>query len=460
MSTRQNTAPGAPIASRADLVEWIAAGETPASDWRMGTEHEKFVFRQDTHEAVAHEGERGISALMRGLMGCCGWEPIFEGKDIIALKRALGEPGGNVSLEPGGQFELSGAPLRTVHETAAETEEHLIQCHKAGGPLGLSFMALGFAPTWALSETAKMPKKRYDIMTRYMPTVGTRGLDMMYRTATIQTNLDFADERDLVEKLRVTLALQPVATALFASSPFTEGQPNGFKSMRSEVWRHTDPNRTGMLPFAFEDGMGYERLVDYALDVPMYFVYRDGRYIDAAGASFRDFMNGALEQLPGERPTIDDWSDHMTTIFPEVRVKRFLEMRGADGGRADMIAALPAFWAGLLYDRAARAAAYDLIKGWTVDERQSLRDEVPRLALQTPFRDGTLRDVALLVLEIAEQGLKSRGYANAAGDDERIFLSPLQEIAHSGMTVADRYLESFNGAWQGRIERVFAEAAI
>ncbi|MEQ8826012.1 MAG: glutamate--cysteine ligase [Filomicrobium sp.] len=460
MSTREDSEPSALIASRADLVGWIESGAKPQSEWRVGTEHEKFVFRQDTFETVAHEGERGISQLMRGFMECCGWEPIREGDHIIALKRAFGEPGANVSLEPGGQFELSGAPLATVHETAAETEQHLIQCHKAGGPLGLSFMAMGFAPSWSLSETPQMPKQRYKIMTEYMPKVGTRGLDMMYRTATIQANLDFGSEADMTEKLRIALALQPICTALFASSPFTDGKPNGFKSMRSEVWRHTDDDRTGMLPFVFEDGMGYERLVDYALNVPMYFVYRNGRYIDASGACFQDFLNGKLPALPGERPTMDDWSDHMTTLFPEVRVKRFIEMRGADGGRAEMINALPAMWIGLLYDGAARAAAWDIVKDWSEEERQRLRDDVPRLGLQTPFRDETVQEIAKRVLAIAAGGLKARGYSDAVGEDERVYLSPLEEIAASGQSNADRYLEKYHGEWQGRIEPVFAETSV
>ncbi len=460
MSTREDTEPSSLISSRDDLVGWIASGEKPASEWRVGTEHEKFVFRQDTFEPVPHEGERGISELMRGFMQCCGWEPIYEGDNIIALKRALGEPGANVSLEPGGQFELSGAPLKTIHETAAETEQHLIQCHKAGGPLGLSFMAMGFAPTWSRGEMSTMPKQRYKIMTQYMPKVGTLGLDMMYRTTTIQANLDFGSEADMTEKLRISLALQPIATALFASSPFTEGKPNGFKSMRSEVWRHTDADRTGMLPFAFEDGMGYERLVDYALAVPMYFVYRQGRYIDASGACFRDFLQGKLPGLEGELPTMDDWSDHMTTLFPEVRVKRFLEMRGADGGRAEMIDALPALWIGLLYDAAARAAAWDIVKDWTAEERQRLRDEVPRLGLQTPFRSRTVQDIAKQVLAIASDGLKARGHTNPAGEDERVYLGPLEEIADSGQSNADIYLEKFHGAWKGRVEPIFAEAAL
>ncbi len=460
MSTRQNTKPAELIESRDDLVAWIASGAKPPTEWRLGTEHEKFVFRQETFAPVPHEGDRGISALMRGFMACCGWEPIFEGENIIALKRAFGERGANVSLEPGGQFELSGAPLESVHDTSAETEQHLMQCHKAGGPLGLSFMGLGFAPTWTLEETPKVPKQRYGIMTRYMPKVGSRGLDMMYRTATIQANLDFADEADLTQKLRVALALQPVATALFASSPFTEGKPNGFKSMRSEVWRDTDPDRTGMLPFSFESGMGYERLVDYALDVPMYFVYREGHYIDVAGASFRDFLAGKLPGLDGVLPTMDDWSDHMTTLFPEVRVKRFIEMRGADGGRAEMINALPALWAGLLYDAAAQDAAWDLVKDWNQEERQTLRDAVPRLALQTPFRAETVQDLARRVLEIASEGLKARRRIDPSGEDERTYLLPLEEIAESGLTNADRYLQKFHGSWGGRIAPVFAEVAI
>lgn len=460
MSTRQDAAPSEVIGSRKDLVAWIAAGEKPREDWRIGTEHEKFVFHGDTRAPVAHEGADGISALMSGFMECCGWEPITEGDNIIALKRALGEPGATVSLEPGGQFELSGAPLRTVHETAAETEEHLRQCHRAGGPLGLGFLGIGFAPSWTLEEMPHVPKKRYGIMTRYMTKVGTRGLDMMYRTATIQANLDFGSEADMVKKLRVALAWQPVATALFASSPFTEGRPNGFKSMRSEIWRHTDPDRTGMLAFAFEDGMGYEAFVDYALKVPMYFVYRDGNYIDVAGASFQDFMAGKLTGFEGERPTLDDWSDHLTTLFPEARLKRFLEMRGADGGRAEMINALPALWAGLLYDADVLDAAWNRVSDWTSEERQKLRDEVPRLALETPFRDGHVADLAREMVELAAQGLAKRNFRNAADVDERHYLTPLMEIVETRRTVADQLLEKYHGPWGGDIAWAFAETAM
>src|SRR5262245_46858465 len=328
MSTRQDKTPSPPVGSRDDLVAWIAAGSKPRGEWRIGTEHEKFLFHVESLKPVPYAGPRGVRALMQGLIDRFGWLPILEGDTIIALKRPEREPGGTVSLEPGGQFELSGEPLDTIHEVGVETEAHLDQCRTAGAPLGIGFLGVGFSPNWTLEETPRMPKQRYEVMTRYMPTVGSRGLDMMYRTCTIQVNLDFADEADMVQKFRVSLALQPVVTAIFACSPFTEGKPNGFLSLRSEIWRHTDPHRTGVLPFVFEPGMGFERYVDYALRVPMYFVYRSGRYIDVAGASFRDFMRGELEQLPGERPTLDDWSDHLTTLFPEVRMKRFLEMRG------------------------------------------------------------------------------------------------------------------------------------
>lgn len=463
MSTRQDAAPSAAVDGRVDLVEWIRAGEKPREKWRIGTEHEKFVFRTCSLGPVPYEGETGIRALMEALIQRYGWEPILEGDTIIALKRPEGETrglaGGTISLEPGGQFELSGAPLATLHEIALETDEHLKEVLDIGEDLSIGFLGLGFSPKWTLDETPRMPKERYKVMTRYMPQVGKRGLDMMYRTATIQVNLDFADEADMVKKLRVSLALQPVATALFASSPFTEGKPNGFKSLRSEVWRDTDPNRTGMLPFVFEGGMGYERYVDYALDVPMYFVYRDGRYIDVAGASFRDFMAGRLAQLPGVRPTLDDWSDHLTTLFPEVRLKRFLEMRGADGGRWGRICALPALWVGLLYDETALDAAWDVVKSWTAEERQELRNRVPKEALATPFRDTTVRWIAHEVLHIAHEGLRSRQRVNVFGQDETIYLEPLMDIVLSGRTVADDLLARFHGEWEGSIDHIFEEFA-
>jgi glutamate--cysteine ligase len=459
MSTRQDGAPSPLVRSRDDLVAWIAEGCKPKEQWRVGTEHEKFVFHTDTLDPVPYDGPRGIRALMQALIERYGWEPITEGENIIALKRPAGETGGNVSLEPGGQFELSGAPLGDLHATAAETEEHLKEVLDVGEDLGIGFLGVGFSPRWTLEQTPRMPKQRYGVMTRYMPKVGKRGLDMMYRTCTIQANLDFGSEADMVRKLRVSLALQPIATAIFACSPFTEGKPNGFKSLRSEVWRDTDPNRTGMLPFAFEEGMSFERYVEYALDVPMYFVYRSGSYIDASGASFRDFMAGRLAQLPGERPTIDDWSDHLTTLFPEVRMKRFLEMRGADGGRWRRICALPAFWVGLLYDQTALDAAWDLVKSWTAEERQELRNSVPKAALQARFRDRDVQAVAREAVRIARMGLRNRRRLNQRSQDETIYLEPVEDFVTSGHTAADELLSRYDGAWGRNIDRIFQEYA-
>jgi glutamate--cysteine ligase len=447
------------VGSRDDLVAWFADGCKPKEQWRIGTEHEKFVFHTDTLSPVPYNGPRGIRSLMEALIARYGWEAIAEGDNIIALKRPAGEGSETVSLEPGGQFELSGAPVENLHETCAETQSHLEQVLDVGEDLGIGFLGLGFSPKWTLGETPRMPKQRYAVMTSYMPEVGRRGLDMMYRTSTIQVNLDFASEADLVRKFRVSLALQPIATALFASSPFTEGKPNGFKSLRSEVWRDTDPDRTGMLPFVFEAGMGFEAYAEYALNVPMYFVYRDGRYIDVAGASFRDFLDGRLDLLPGVRPTLDDWSDHLTTLFPEVRLKRFLEMRGADGGRWRRICALPALWVGLLYDASALDAAWDLVKGWTREERQALRDGVPKEALETRFRRTTALAIAREVVAIARNGLESRDRRDRKGRDETIYLDVLEEVVRSGTTPADELLSHYRKDWNGNIDRVFAEYA-
>ena len=457
MSTRQDQAPSPPVGSRDDLVAWIASGSKPREHWRIGTEHEKFLFHTDTLKPVPYAGPRGVRALMQNLIDRFGWLPIMEGDTIIALQRPGGERGGTISLEPGGQFELSGDPLADVHQVGAETQTHLDQCLAAGSPLGIGFLGIGFAPDWTIGEMPRMPKRRYAVMTRYMPMVGTRGLDMMYRTCTIQVNLDFASEADMVQKFRVSLALQPIATAIFACSPFTEGKPNGYLSMRSEVWRHTDPQRTGMLPFVFERGMSFERYTDYALEVPMYFVYRDGHYIDVAGASFRDFMAGKLPQLPGERPTLDDWSDHLTTLFPEVRMKRFLEMRGADGGRWRRICALPAFWAGVLYDQTALDAAWDLVKDWTAEERHALREAVPRTALGTPFRGTTVLEIARRAVDIAKAGLKRRAVIDAEGRDETRFLEPVDLILSEGCTPAEELLARFEGPWQRNTRPLYTE---
>ena len=391
MTTRADTARfDPPIESRADLLRPFTGGEKPAERWRIGTEHEKFVYRLDDHRAPSYDEPGGIRDLLLGLTEY-GWEPVVENGNVIALSGK----DGNVSLEPAGQLELSGAPLEHLHQTCAEAGRHLEQVKAVGDRLGLGFLGLGMWPDKARADLPVMPKGRYDIMLRHMPKVGTLGLDMMLRTCTIQVNLDYASEADMVQKFRVGLALQPVATALFANSPFTEGKPNGYKSFRSHIWEDTDPHRTGMLPFVFEDGFGYERYCDYALDVPMYFVFRDGTDIDVAGLSFRDFLDGKLSVLPGEKPTLADWTDHLSTAFPEVRLKSFLEMRGADGGRWGRICALPALWVGLLYSQTALDAAWDRVKHWTIEEREALRHAVPKEALDAGVPGGgTVRDLA------------------------------------------------------------------
>jgi glutamate--cysteine ligase len=446
-----------PIETRDELVAWLAAGVRPKSQFRIGTEHEKFAFTIGRHEPVPYDGPRGIKALLDGMRMLLGWEPITEAGNIIGLLDVTG--GGAISLEPGGQFELSGAPVETVHQMCRELQAHLAQVREVAGPLGIGFLGIGMTPKWTRAEMPMMPKGRYRIMTDYMPKVGRYGLDMMYRTCTVQTNLDFSSEADMVKKLRVSLALQPVGTALFANSPFTEGKPNGFVSFRSEIWRDTDNARSGMLPWAFESGMGFERWVDYALDVPMYFVKRGDRYIDAAGQSFRDLMAGRLPALPGERATISDWANHLSTIFPEVRLKRYLEMRGSDSGPARRLPALPAYWAGLLYDDECLDAAWDLVKDWNAEERQKLRDDVPKLGFKAKIRSISVLDLAKATLTLARRGLARRDRQDMDGCDETQYLEPLEESVARGITPAEELLEKHHGPWAGSVEPVFTEYA-
>ena len=459
MSTRQVSERNDPvIESLAQLVEPMAKGEKPRERWRIGTEHEKLVYATGDHHAPSYAEPGGIRDLLLALEDY-GWEPVEEiGPDGSTNVIALAGADGNVSLEPAGQLELSGAPLETLHQTCAETGRHLDQVKAIGAKTGTGFLGLGMWPDKRRDELPIMPKGRYAIMLRHMPRVGSLGLDMMLRTCTIQTNLDYSSEADMVQKFRTSLALQPLATALFANSPFTEGKPNGFLSYRSHIWSDTDPHRTGMLPFVFEDGFGYERYAEYMLDVPMYFVYRDGRYIDAAGLSFRDFLKGELSVLPGELPSASDWVDHLSTAFPEVRLKSFLEMRGADGGPWNKICALPAFWVGLLYDQTALDAAWDLVKGWDMEGRELLRSSVPKLGLDAPLPGGgTLKDVAAEVLAISRAGLNARDRRNSMGDTEAGFLNPLDAIVSSGKVPAQRLLDKYHGEWGGDLSRIYAE---
>ena len=454
MSTRTDTGNNDPvITSRADLISVFARGEKPRERWRIGTEHEKFVYRTADHRAPSYDEPGGIRDLLMGLTRY-GWEPIYEGDHVIAL----GGPDGNVSLEPAGQLELSGAPLENLHQTCAETGRHLKQVKEVGAELGLGFLGLGMWPDKAREDLPIMPKGRYAIMLRHMPRVGTMGLDMMLRTCTIQTNLDYSSEADMVKKFRVSLALQPFGTALFANSPFTQNKPNGYLSYRSHIWTDTDPARTGMLPFVFEDGFGYERYADYMLNVPMYFVYRDGKYIDAAGLDFKDFLSGNLAVYPGQKPTISDWNDHLSTAFPEVRLKSFLEMRGSDGGPWNRICALPALWVGLLYDQGALDAAWDLVKDWSIEDQLRLRAQVPKEGLCTVAPDGrSFQELGKDILDIANAGLSARGQVNSMGDNETGFLNPLRQIVDSGLSPAHQLLNKYEGEWAGDLSRVYDE---
>jgi glutamate--cysteine ligase len=453
MTQRTDNGDSPLIESRADLLAVFEGGEKPRENWRIGTEHEKFVYRMSDHRAPSYDEPGGIRDLLQGLTEY-GWRPVEEGGHVIALTG----PDGTISLEPAGQFELSGAALRNLHQTCSEAARHLDQCKSVGERLGLGFLGTGMWPDKTRAELPIMPKGRYAVMLNYMPKVGSLGLDMMLRTCTIQVNLDYSSESDMVKKFRVGLALQPVATTLFANSPFTEGKPNGYKSFRSHIWEDTDPDRTGMLPFVFEEGFGYERYCDYALDVPMYFVYRDGKYIDVAGESFRDFLEGKLPQVPGEKPHLTDWTDHLSTAFPEVRLKSFLEMRGADGGRWSRICGLPALWVGLLYDDRALDEAWELVKHWSIEQREKLRHDVPKLALDAVTPDGeSMRDFAGRVLDVSAGGLTRRAQLNSAGDNEGGFLDPLRDVLATGMTPADRLLARYNGAWKGDVSHIYEE---
>ena len=453
MTTSANTRH---VESRDELVGYLASGCKPESNWKLGTEHEKFGYTLDDLRPLPYAGERSIHAILTGMAERYDWRPVMEGGQPIAL---IDDTGASITLEPGGQLELSGALLDSIHQTCTEVNTHLRQVRAVSEPLEIAFLGMGFQPKWRREDMQWMPKARYRIMREYMQKVGSLGQDMMARTCTVQVNLDFSSEADMVHKFRTSLALQPVATALFANSPFTDGQPNGYLSYRSHVWEDTDPDRTGMLPFVFDGDMGFERYTDYMLDVPMYFVYRDGEYIDASGQSFRDFLAGRLPALPGELPTLKDWEDHLTTAFPEVRLKRYLEMRGADGGPWGRLCALPALWAGLLYHQPSLDAAWDIARDWSMEERIRLRAEVPRLGLRAEVRGRSVRDMARELIELARKGLAARGRLNAAGDNETGFLSPLQEVAETGVTPAERKLALYHGAWNGSVDPVFTECA-
>jgi len=446
---------GGPIEHRDQLADYLESGCKPKDDWRIGTEHEKFGYCLDTHKPLPYEGDRSVHAMLSGLSTRYDWAPVREQGKLIGLTKGAA----NISLEPGGALELSGAPLETIHQTCDEVNTHLAQVKAIAGEIGVGFIGLGAAPNWLEDEVSLMPKGRYALMDRYMNKVGTTGTWMMRRTCTVQVNLDFGSESDMVQKFRVALALQPVATALFANSPFWEGKVNGWQSWRARIWRDLDKARTGMLPFVFEDGMGFDRYVDYALDVPMYFVYRDGKYIDALGMSFRDFLKGELPALPGEVPTMSDWADHLTTTFPEARIKKYMEMRGADAGPWRRLCALPAFWVGLLYDQGALDAAWDLCKDWTEQERAALHHDAAKYGLKAEIRGETMQDLARRCIDIANDGLVARARSGAGGliPNETHFLDALRDIVTRGQTPSDELLAQYHGAWNGDVDKVFDE---
>jgi len=446
---------GGPITSENQLAEYLESGCKPRKDWRIGTEHEKFGYCKDSLKPLPYAGERSILAVLEGLRDLHGWAPVEENGKLIGLEK----DGANVSLEPGGQLELSGAPLESIHETCDEVNAHLADVKSIADKVGVGFIGLGAAPEWSYEQMPMMPKGRYKLMTEYMDRVGSMGKSMMYRTCTVQVNLDFSSEADMVQKLRVALALQPVATALFANSPFFEGKPNGHKSWRSRVWRDLDPDRTGMLPFVFDEGFGFEAWAQYALDVPMYFVYRDGKYIDALGQSFRDFLKGELPALPGETPTLSDWADHLTTIFPEARIKKFMEMRGADGGPWRRLCALPAFWVGLMYDQSSLDAAWDMVKDWDAETRDALRVAASEQALDAKVNGLDMHELAREAVAISEAGLKARARPGAGGmiADETHFLNALKESIETGQVPADELLAKYHGEWNETLAPIYAE---
>ncbi len=446
---------GGPIEHHDQMAQYLADGCKPKEDWRIGTEHEKFGYCTDTHKPLPYEGDRSIRVMLEGLRDRHGWAPVEEGGKLIGLEKE----GANISLEPGGQLELSGAPVETIHETCDEVNTHLREVKDVADEIGVGFIGLGAAPEWSHEQMDLMPKGRYKLMDGYMQKVGTMGTTMMLRTCTVQVNLDFASEADMVQKMRVAVAMQPIANALFANSPFLDGKPNGVKSTRGLVWRNLDDARTGMVPFVFDEGFGFEAWVQYALDVPMYFVYRDGKYIDALGQSFRDFLKGELPALPGEKPTLSDWADHLTTLFPEARVKKFIEMRGADGGPWRRLCALPAFWVGLMYDQSALDGAWDLVKDWDAETREELRIAASTHGLQAEVGGLKMHDLAREAVALSEAGLKARARPGAGGlvPDETHFLNALRDSIETGRVPADDLLADYHGPWNGDLSRIYAE---
>lgn len=437
----------------ADLAAWFAQGSKPREQWRIGTEHEKIGFCMDTLKPIPYDGERSIRRLLEMLSGG-GWEPVYEDDNIIALKNGMA----SITLEPGGQLELSGEPLDSIHKTCAEATTHLNLLKIITNELRIGFLGLGYQPKWKRDEIPWMPKMRYRIMQRYMPEVGSGGLDMMLRTATVQANLDFDSEADMARKMRVALCLQPLVTALYAASPFEDGRPSGYLSRRAACWLDTDARRTGIPACVFDDDFGFAAYTEWALDAPMYFIIRNGHYIDCAGGSFREFMAGRLPQCPGELPDLADWELHISTLFPDVRLKQYLEMRGADAGPRAWICSLPALWKGLLYDPLALDHAWAMIRDWTHTEVCQLRQDVPCSGFSAPFRETTVLRLCADMIEIAQAGLERLNILDEHGNNESRHLRPLFDTVASGQTQAEKWLAAWHGEWNRNIDRIFFES--
>ncbi|KAG2245144.1 hypothetical protein Bca4012_015027 [Brassica carinata] len=429
--------------TKEDLIAYFSSGCKTKEMWRIGTEHEKIGFNVKTLRPMKYEQ---ITALLNGISERFDWDKVMETGTIIGLKQGMQ----SISLERGGQLELSGAPLETLHQTYNELNSHLYQVKTVAEDLGIGFLGIGYEPKSSLEDATIVRKTRYDIIQDYLDRTGS-GPDMGLKTCTVQANLDYSSETDMIRKFRASLALQPIATALFANSPFSNGKPNGFLSIRSHLWIDTDKKRTGMIPFVFNDSFGFERYVEYALDVPMFFLHRNKSYLNCGGMTFRDFLSGKISHLSHEQPTINDWETHIGTIWPEVRLKRYLEMRGADGGSREMLCALPAFWVGLLYDEESLQTVLDMIADWTTEEREMLRTQVPVTGLKTMFRDGPLKHVAEDVLKLAKDGLERRNYKETG------FLDAVAEIAITGVTPAEKLLKLYNGDWGQSVDPLFHE---
>ncbi len=443
--------PSSALQSLDDCVNYFHAGETPEEDWVIGTEHEKIAVYEDTFERVPYEGERGIAVLLERISKQGEWVPILEGSKIIGLKRG----GASITLEPGGQFELSGAPLATIKETCAEFNSHVDQVKAISEDLGIVWLSLGVDPLHPVSDVPVMPKSRYQIMRDYLPTRGSLGLEMMHLSATVQANFDFSDEADMVAKVRTAMGCTPLVSALFANSPFSARGENGFVTKRLAIWADTDPDRCGLLPFVFDSGFGYERYTDWALDVPIFFLIRDGHYIPAGGLTFRGFMENGLE---GHRALLSDWDMHLTTLFPEVRLKQIIEVRGADAVPRELTCALPAIWKGLLYDADALDQAWDLVSSFTFEERVEGQVSVARKGLGAELGGQSVKPLADQLLEIASGGLDRISTRRGIEGGEQNFIAPLRRILESGKSPGEVMLDRWRNEWNGSLERLISYA--